>query len=251
MKKPRLAAIDIGTNTIRCIVVEVDATGTFRILDDERVVVRLGEGLHASGRISADAWQRAFEALGRLKKIIDGFGVEAIEAVATSAVRKALNGAAFIEAVEKQIGLSIEVISGEEEAELAALSALNNFELEGTRQLLVDIGGGSLELVLTIGRHIEEIYSLELGAVYLTDKFLAGQDPVSPASCKNLRRHVRKTLKSIFAKEPITVPSLIGSGGTITAIATMTAAGRKDAYDSIHGYEVLRSDIVHLLAMLE
>jgi exopolyphosphatase/guanosine-5'-triphosphate,3'-diphosphate pyrophosphatase len=85
MKKPRLAAIDIGTNTIRCIVVEVDATGIFKILDDERVLVRLGEGLHASGRISADAWQRAIEALGRLKKIIDGFGVVAIEAVATSA----------------------------------------------------------------------------------------------------------------------------------------------------------------------
>jgi len=251
MKKPRLAAIDIGTNTIRSIVVEVDASGTFKILDDERVLVRLGEGLHASGRISADAWQRAIEALGRLKKIIDGFGVVAIEAVATSAVRKALNGAAFIEAVEKQIGLSIEVISGEEEAELAALSAINNFELEGTRQLLVDIGGGSLELVLTIGRHIEEIYSLELGAVYLTEKFFAGQDPVSPDSSKNLRRHVRKTLKAIFAKEPITVPTLIGSGGTITAIATMTAAGRKDAYDSVHGYEVLRSDIVHLLAMIE
>ena len=66
MKKPRLAAIDIGTNSIRCIVVEVDAKRTFRILDDERVPVRLGEGLHASGEIAAAAWQRAIEALGRL-----------------------------------------------------------------------------------------------------------------------------------------------------------------------------------------
>ncbi|HEY5973779.1 MAG TPA: Ppx/GppA phosphatase family protein [Geobacteraceae bacterium] len=251
MKKPRLAAIDIGTNSIRCIVVEVDAKRTFRILDDERVPVRLGEGLHASGEIAAAAWQRAIEALGRLKKIIDGFGVEAIEAVATSAVRKAANGAAFIDTVKKEIGLSIQVISGDEEAELAALSALNNFDLEGTRQLLVDIGGGSLELILTIGQHTEEIYSLELGAVYLTETFLAGQDPIPALSCKNLRRHVRKTLKNIFANEPLSVPSIIGSGGTITAIAAMTAASRKEAYDSVHGYEVLRSDIVHLLAMLE
>lgn len=131
MKGKRLAAIDIGTNSIRCIVVEADQRGTFRILDDEKATVRLGEGLNETGMIAPAAWQRAMDDLSRLKKIIDGYGVSVIEAVATSAVRKAVNGKAFIAAVRDGVGLEIRAIGGEEEAELAALSAFNNFEMGG------------------------------------------------------------------------------------------------------------------------
>ena len=98
MKYRRLAAIDIGTNSIRCIVVEVPDKGDFRVLDDEKATVRLGEGLAATGAISPAAIERAREALLRMRKIIDGLGVKAIEAVATSAVRKASNGQAFLAA---------------------------------------------------------------------------------------------------------------------------------------------------------
>ncbi|MBI5656229.1 MAG: Ppx/GppA family phosphatase [Geobacter sp.] len=249
MKPERLAAIDIGTNSIRSIVVEVDPTGATRVLDDEKVAVRLGEGLHENGVISPAACKRAMDALSRLKKIIEGFGVRAIEAVATSAVRKAANGAEFIEAIRQETGLDVSVISGEEEAELAAYSAFNNFELEGTRQLLVDIGGGSLELVTTVGHHIDEITSLELGAVYLTETFLRS-DPVTDREHQRLRRQIRKTIKSTFASELIPTAGLIGSGGTITAIGSMIMASRREEYGSLHGYELLRSDVVHLLAML-
>lgn len=245
----RLAAIDIGTNSIRCIIVEADQAGKFRILDDEKATVRLGEGLNETGAIASAAWQRAVDDLSRLKKIIDGYGVTVVEAVATSAVRKAANGVAFIAAIRDGVGLDIRIVSGEEEAELAALSAFNNFELEGTRHLLVDIGGGSLELVTTVGQHIEEIFSLELGAVYLTETFLSA-DPIPDGDFLKLRRHVRKALRHAFADERPIVPALIGSGGTITSIAAMTAASRKETYGSVHGYEVLRSDVVHLLAML-
>ncbi|NVN99670.1 MAG: Ppx/GppA family phosphatase [Geobacteraceae bacterium] len=249
MKHPRLAAIDIGTNSIRSIVVEVERSGKFRVLDDEKATVRLGEGLHETGLLSAPATQRAITALLRQKKIIDGYGVDKIEAVATSAVRKATNGKAFVEAVKAQTGISIDIISGEEEAELAALSSFNNFDMEGNRYLLVDIGGGSLELVTTVGRHVEEIFSLELGAVYLTETFLKAETPTI-AAYDRLRRHIRKTLKSIFPDGAPAVSAVIGSGGTVTSIASMVLAGRKKSYASAHGYEVLRSDIVHLLAML-
>jgi len=249
VKPARLAAIDIGTNSIRSIVVEVNRGDTFRVLDDEKVAVRLGEGLHQNGIISPAACKRAMDALSRLKKIIEGFGVRAIEAVATSAVRKAANGAEFIEAIRREIGLDVSIISGEEEAELAAYSAFNNFELEGTRQLLVDIGGGSLELVTTVGHHIDEITSLELGAVYLTETFLRS-DPVTDREHQRLRRHIRKTIKAAFASELIPTAGLIGSGGTITAIGSMIMASRREEYGSLHGYELLRSDVVHLLAML-
>ena len=249
MKQNRLAAIDIGTNSIRSIVVEVGRDAKFRVLDDEKACVRLGEGLNETGSISAAAWERAMAALSRLKKIIDGYGVAAIEAVATSAVRKAANGDAFIEAIRTEIGLEIRTISGQEEGELAALSAFNNFDLEETRHLLVDIGGGSLELVLTVGHHVEEIYSLDLGAVYLTETFLQN-DPITPDEYRRLRRQIRKTLKAVFVDDRPAAPVLVGSGGTITAIAAMVMAGRKEGYDSLHGYEVLRSEVVHLLAML-
>jgi exopolyphosphatase/guanosine-5'-triphosphate,3'-diphosphate pyrophosphatase len=245
----RLAAIDIGTNSIRSIVVEADSSGKFRVLDDEKATVRLGEGLNDTGILSASASERAITALLRQKKIIDGYGVTDIEAVATSAVRKAANGKDFVAAVKKRVGIDLSVIGGDEEAELAALSAFNNFDLEGARHLLVDIGGGSLELVTTVGRHVEEIFSLELGAVYLSETFL-NRDAPSDQAHNRLRRHIRKTLKQTFPDGKPSFNAVIGSGGTVTSIAAMILTSRKEGYGSAHGYEILRSDVVHLLAML-
>lgn len=249
MKQNRLAALDIGTNSIRCIVVEVNKLGKFKVLDDEKATVRLGEGIVRGGAISRAAWQRAMEALVRMKKIVDGYGVMGVEAVATSAVRQAANGDAFVKAVADTIGLQISVISGEEEAELAALSAQNNFDMEGTRYAMADIGGGSVEIITALGNHIDEVYSLDLGAVVLTENFIHS-DPISQQDYLRLRRHIRKTLRSALAGEDLPVQCLLGSGGTMTSVAAMVMAMRKEGYGSIHGYDLLRSEIVHLLAML-
>ena len=249
MHKTRLAAIDIGTNSIRCIVVEVDKAGKYKVLDDEKTTVRLGEGLVEDGVLSPAAWQRAIDALTQMKKIVDGYGVVGIEAVATSAVRRAGNGSDFVAAVAARIGLKIEVISGEDEAELALTSALNNFDMDWTRYALVDIGGGSVEVVTALGNHVEEIYSLDLGAVVLTENFI-DKDPIGRGDYQRLRKHVHKTLKGAFPAEELSVQCLLGSGGTMTAIAAIVMAMRKEGYGSIHGYEVLRSEVVHLLQML-
>jgi exopolyphosphatase/guanosine-5'-triphosphate,3'-diphosphate pyrophosphatase len=249
MKRTRLAAIDIGTNSIRCIVVELDRQGRFRVLDDEKATIRLGEGLAKDNAISAAAWQRAMGALVRMKKIVDGYGVIGVEAVATSAVRRATNGAAFVQAVSAAVKLEISVISGEEEAELATLSALHNFDMTGTRYALVDIGGGSVEIVTALGNHIEQLYSLDLGAVVLTEEFLTA-DPVKKADHLKLRKQIRKIIKTEFTGELLPVQCIIGSGGTMTSIAAMAMAMRHEGYGSIHGHEVLRSEVVHLLAML-
>ena len=249
MNRNRLAAIDLGSNSVRCIVVEVDKLGKFRVLDDEKATVRLGEGIVKDGAISEAAWQRTMDALSRMKKIVDGYKVIAVETVATSAVRQAANGAAFVKAVADNIGLPIAIISGEEEAELAALSALNNFDMEGTRYAMVDIGGGSVEVITALGSHIDEVFSLELGAVTLTENFIT-MDPINQKEYLRLRRHVRKTLKTAFPPEEFPVHCLLGSGGTMTSIAAMVMAMRNEEYGSIHGYEVFRSEVVHLLAML-
>lgn len=250
MKKQRLAAIDIGTNSIRCIVVETGGREGFRVLDDEKATVRLGEGLAASGEISAAAFDRAREALQRMRKITEGLGCRDIVAVATSAVRKAANGPEFVTAMQTETGIAIRVIDGVEEAELAAISARNHFDMASTRYGLVDIGGGSIEVVIATGHHIEEIVSLELGAVFLTEAFLP-RDPIPDKDFGRLRKHLRKTIGVEFDKVGTPLRCLIGSGGTITSIAGMVMAQRREPYGTVHGYEVLRSEIVHLLAMLQ
>ena len=249
-KNKRLAAIDIGSNSIRCIVVEVLEESTFRVLTDEKATVRLGENMTSCGRIAAVPWQRAMESLLRMKKIADGYGAELVEAVATSAVRRAVNGGDFVRAVERETGIRAEVISGEEEARLVSLSVLNNFDMEGVRYGMVDIGGGSLEIVTAFGGHVEEFYSLELGAVTITDRFLR-RDPVVPEDLARLYKHVRASLKAAFKGEQVKAQVLVASGGTITSIASMIMAMRREKYDTAHGYEALLSDIVHLLAMLQ
>lgn len=244
----RLAAIDVGTNTIRCIVAEA-ANQDFRVLDDERAVVRLGEGLARTGEISAVAWERAREALARMRKIAEGLGVTALEAVATSAVRRASNGQDFVDAMARETGVELRVISGDEEAELAALSARHHFDMAGTRYALLDIGGGSLEVVTAVGEHIEDIRSLELGAVVLTERFLH-RDPIAEKDLERLRRHVRKHLRRHLPVEDFVPQRCIGSGGTVTTLGGMAMALRHERYGSVHGTEVLRSEVVHLLAML-
>ncbi|WP_027715457.1 Ppx/GppA phosphatase family protein [Desulfuromonas sp. TF] len=250
MKNKRLAAIDIGTNSIRCIIVEVTETGDFRVLDDEKAMVRLGEGLSGTGAISPAAAERGREALARMSKIIAGLGVEVVEAVATSAVRKASNGREFLAGIESETGLRVRIIDGAEEAELAALSAWHHFDMANARYLLVDIGGGSVEVVSAVGSHIEEITSLELGAVFLTEKFLS-KDPIPDKDFARMRKHIRREMGRSLGEREFPVQYLIGSGGTMTSIGGMAMAMRKERYDSVHGYEVLHSEVVHLLAMLQ
>ena len=245
----RLAAIDIGTNSIRCIVVETDTRGGFRVLDDEKATVRLGEGLSESGFISDAARDRAIEALQRMAKICAGLKAEIAAVVATSAVRKALNRNQFLREVKIATGLDIDVISGVQEAELASLSVHHNFNMDHQRYGMADIGGGSVEIVIATGRHAETVISLELGAVFLTETFLHS-DPVGNAELKKLRKHIRKALRREGVGDGLPVTSLIGSGGTMTNIGSMVMAMRGEQYESVHRYEVLHSEIIHLLAML-
>lgn len=249
LTKTRLAAIDIGTNSFRCIIVEVDPDGTFRVLDDEKAAVRLGGGLTETGFISQAAQERAVTALQRMTKICAGLGAEIAAVVATSAVRKALNRNQFLRNVRETTGLEIDVISGELEADLAALSTHHNFDMEGQRFAMADIGGGSVEIIVATGHHVETVTSLELGAVFLTEKFLHS-DPVEFGEFKKLRKHIRKSLKKAGIGDGLPVNCLIGSGGTMTNIAAMVVAMRGEQYESVHRYEVLHSEIIHLLTML-
>lgn len=250
MPPKRLAAIDIGTNSIRCIVVECNQDGSFSILDDEKDTVRLGEGIAETGEISAAAIARAEAALTRMHKLVTGLKVKAIDAVATSAMRKSTNGPRLVKRFSELLGSEIRVITGDEEAALAAQSALRNFDTNGKRFGVIDVGGGSVELITAQGTHVEEFYSFELGAVVMTERFFS-IDPPRVADFRKFQKHIRDTVKKQLDGDRLILPTLIGSGGTINAIGQMALQLRRNPVESVHGLEVLRSEVVHLLAMLQ
>ena len=127
----RLAAIDISSNSLRLVVAEAQRDGHYRILDEEKETTRLAGKLSSTGRLAPESVERALTALGRMKQIAEGFQVRELRTIATCAVREAADGEAFCARVKSEIGLDVEVISGEQEARLAFYSVARNFELAG------------------------------------------------------------------------------------------------------------------------
>jgi exopolyphosphatase / guanosine-5'-triphosphate,3'-diphosphate pyrophosphatase len=245
----RLAAIDIGTNSIRCVVAEVERDGSYRVLDEERDMTRLGHDLFARGRLAAEPMERSYAALAKMKAIVDGFQVSELRAVATSAVREAANGRAFCREVRRRCGLSIEVISTEEEAQLALLSALRHFDLAGRSVAIVDIGGGSMEVVLTAGTVVDRLYTLPLGAVRLTER--SGRaGTLGRRKWRRLRRSIDRVLDGQIGEPPFYPEIMIGSGGTFTNLAGMLKVEREGSDKNVQGYVMSRADVVHLLHRL-
>ena len=142
----RIAAIDIGSNSIRQIVADVSPTGAIRIVDEMKAAPRLGAGLSETGALGEEPMRLALESLQRMSTLAKQLGAKRIEAVATSAVRDAANGALFLTRVRQQTGLKVRLLNGAEEAQLAYRSALAHFELGHGRCVVMDIGGGSLEI---------------------------------------------------------------------------------------------------------
>jgi exopolyphosphatase / guanosine-5'-triphosphate,3'-diphosphate pyrophosphatase len=246
--QPRLAAIDVGTNTIRLTVAEVESDGTFRILDEEREMVRLGEHLDRTGRLSDEAVERALAAIGKMKAIADGFEVIETRAIATSAVREAANGRAFCREVLRRHKVRIDVISGEEEAQLAFGSATRHFNLEGRSSAVVDIGGGSVEIILAAGTVIDQVHSLPLGAVRVTER-LVRSDPLREKHWKLMRKEIDRSIRAI-GRPLHRAEIMVGSGGSFTALAHMAKWQREGRHGSVQGYVLTPAEVVHLLDQL-
>ena len=246
--QPRLAAIDVGTNTIRLTVAEVESDGTFRILDEEREMVRLGEHLDRTGRLSDEAIERALAAIGKMKAISDGFEVTEIRAIATSAVREAANGRAFCREALRRHKVRIDVISGEEEAQLAFGSATRHFNLEGRSTAVVDIGGGSVEVILAAGTVIDQVHSLPLGAVRVTER-LVKSDPLREKHWKVMRKEIDRSIRAI-GRPLHRAEIMVGSGGSFTALAHLAKWQREGRHGSVQGYVLTPAEVVHLLDQL-
>jgi exopolyphosphatase/guanosine-5'-triphosphate,3'-diphosphate pyrophosphatase len=239
----RLAAIDIGSNSLHLVIVDADSAGAFQIVGREKEMVRLGDGL-AQGCLSADAMERALVTLRRYKQLAEAHQVERVLAVATSAVRGASNGRAFLSTVGEELGFCPRAITGEEEARLIYRAVLHSIDLEGKRALVVDVGGGSLEMALGAGADLQWAVSEELGALRLTRAFIAS-DPLSAEDERRLAEHVAQVLRPHALRAAETgFDCVVGTSGTILALGElalgMEHGGRPE---SLHHVTIAAKDL--------
>lgn len=246
----RLAAIDVGSNSIRLLVADYDASTGLSVIDEVRDQPRLAQGLATTGRLDEAAMQHALQVLARMREICERRGVERISAVATSAVREAANGEEFIRRAQESVGIPLRIIDGNTEAALSYRSVAHHFNLDASRTLVADIGGGSLELIGAVRGVVEATASLPLGAVRLTELYLA-ETGDTIRRIRKLRAHARKQIRKRLSAGEWSRAHLIGSGGTFTTLARMAIARRGAPIpDAIHGVEVSAAEVEHLLEWL-
>jgi exopolyphosphatase / guanosine-5'-triphosphate,3'-diphosphate pyrophosphatase len=244
-----VAAIDIGSNSVPQIVADVAPDGAIRVVDEMRASPRLGAGLTDGGALADDAMRAAVEKVAHMVTLARQIGASKIEAVATSAVREATNADAFVDLVREQTGISVRVLSGREEALLGFRSALAHFDLADGRAAVMDVGGGSLELALSVDGLLERLESFPFGALRLTEQFL--REPVRRRDVRKLRKHVREALRGRLRARDWRRAQLIASGGTFTALASMSLARQDITAETVHGSRVPRSELEHILEALQ
>jgi len=249
----RLGAIDIGSNSVRLLVAEALRGGTYRILDEEREPTRLGRSASVEGRLDDESMDRTVAALRTFKEIATGYQVTRLRTIATCAVREARNGPEFCRRVREEVGLEVEVISGEREARLAFTSVQHAFDLSGRNTIVADIGGGSTEIVFATGNLIESIFSTPLGAVRLTEQFALGDCCDAPEAARGLERlddEIAAVLKKRTTKPLFAPHLLVGCGGTFTTLAELVMATRRESNGPVAGYTVSHAEVRHLLDRL-
>ncbi len=219
-----VAAIDLGTNAFRLLIGGVTSGGRVTAHSVHRVIPRLGEGLGRTGRLSPAAVDRAIDALREILAIVDGHPVNAVVAVATSAVREAANADEFLSRAKTEVGLDIEVISGQEEARrtwLGVRAGCAAVDRTVTDAVVLDIGGGSTEVISVRNGRIAQAISLDLGVVKLTERFIH-HDPPLAAELRDLEAAARDALRAAGSLGPEHGPAaVIGTAGTVTAAAVL------------------------------
>ena len=252
MSPRRSAFIDVGTNTILCLIAEIRDTGRFRVLDDLAEITRLGQGLDRTRRISPEGEQRSFAALRRYRDQCNNLGVEEIVAVGTSALRDAANSSEVRARIRAELGIDIRVISGAEEAAYSFLAVQRGLPLSGHEILVIDIGGGSTELIRGNENGVSRAVSIDLGSVRLTERFLHA-DPVKPAEAAQMRGAIDRELARLPDKEmaPAAGLTLVGIAATFTTLAAMEKKLARYAHDEVHGSVLTLPQVRRQLDRLE
>lgn len=228
----RVASIDIGTNTILLLIAEVNPGGLKRLLEKE-TIVRLGEGVHQNRVLLEGAMERGVQTLTQYLKECQDMEVQKIYAAGTSALREARNAGDFIRKVEKKLNLPIEIISGEEEAQLSFLAVARDLGNPEKTVLVVDVGGGSTEFVFGKGNQITHWVSLPVGSVRFTEQFLLS-DPARQEEWVNMENEIMKGLGKVPTPQKPFI--LVAVGGTATTLASVELGLEHFVYEKIHHF---------------
>ncbi|MCE9667393.1 Ppx/GppA family phosphatase [Myxococcus stipitatus] len=231
---PRFATIDIGTNSVLLLVAERTPEGRFEPVLERAEITRLGRGVDATKRLSAEGMEATLSVLESYAREARELGAQDVAVSATSAARDASNGAEFLAAAKQRADVTVEIISGKLEAELSFAAVHADFASEAAGPLLVlDIGGGSTEFIYgNPAGHVEFRHSFDVGAVRLTERFVRS-DPMSAEDRARVEAHLRETFKALPPPPPGAV--LVGVAGTVTTVYAVQHA--IDPYDAeaVHG----------------
>ena len=251
----RVAAIDIGTNSTHLLVASVDTTlGTFSIEQAEKSTTRLGERDPDSGELTSAGMQRGYETLRRFRDLAISHDVEQIVTAATSAVREAPNGREFLQSIQDGLCMDVDLVSGPEEARLIYLGVLSGMSFGDRPHLLLDIGGGSTELILADGRDARALTSTRVGAVRLQRDFVK-DDPIPPQRRSFLQAFIQGSLEPAVDKvhrriKPGEIPVLVATSGTAMAIGALAASEDDRPPLKLHGYRVSRQRLDRVVEKL-
>jgi exopolyphosphatase/guanosine-5'-triphosphate,3'-diphosphate pyrophosphatase len=244
------AVIDIGTNSTRLLVARV-GDGRVEELERESIVTRLGQGVDATGQLADEAIARVFDVLGRYRELIEARGAEGVVALATSAVRDSSNGDDFRAAVRDRFGFDLRIISGDEEARLTFLGATSARAAGEEPTLVIDIGGGSTELVVgRPGADPDFHVSTQTGSVRQTERHLH-DDPPAAAQLEALREEVHGIVEeNVPSGVRRAVARGIAVAGTATQLAAVDRGRERSDGDRLHGYVLERDAVAGLLERL-
>ncbi len=244
-----IAAIDMGTNSLHMVIVRIEtALPAFTIVGREKDTVRLGDRDLLTGNLKPEVIERAIAALGRFQKVAKTLNAETIVAVATSAVREAPNGKDFLQRVEIELGLCVNLISGQEEARRIYLGVLSGMEFNNQPHLIIDIGGGSTEIILGDSHEGRTLTSTKIGGVRLTSEFIT-TDPISNIEFQNLQAYTRgmleRSVEEVLANLQFgESPRLVGTAGTIETLAAIHSREKLGFIPStLNGYEFTIKDL--------
>ena len=225
----RIAAIDIGTNSVHMIVIRVRADLSFEVIDREKVMVRLGAGGLDGRALTPEAMTSALQALHTFKRLADSHGVDRILAVATSATREARNGGEFLARIQRDTGIRPLVITGTEEARLIHQAAVYGVDVGSGRAVVIDIGGGSVEITLGTATSIQLARSFKLGAIRLTERFVKS-DPLTDRDERRLEKHVLGEVGRYCDQIAAAgFDRVVGTSGTILSLGGVAATAARGA----------------------
>ena len=248
-----VAAIDCGTNSIRILIADIDTDGKLIELVREMRIVRLGEGVDKTGEFSPAALERTFAACEEYRTLIDAHSVKSVRFVATSASRDVSNRAAFIEGVHQRLGVSPEVITGTEEAELSFLGAVRGLTNLESPVLVVDIGGGSTEFVLgdlTDDVQIQNSVSMNIGCVRMTERHLAA-DPPSQEQVTAVEADIAAAFDEAARTVDFSLAkTVVGVAGTVTTVSAMAMDLQRYEPEIIHGSTLTSAQVEELTQRL-